>query len=98
MVLDDLLAQAVRMGASDIHICAEMPPIFRVDGQLSPSSLPKIPYQHCAELLDLILNDQQRARFAEYGEIDLSYSIPGLGRFRVNGYRQRGAEIGRAHV
>lgn len=91
MELDDLLVQAVRMGASDVHICAEMPPIFRVDGNLNPSTLPRVPYQECGQLLDNILSEQQRAHFRQHGEIDLSYSIAGLGRFRVNGYRQRGA-------
>ncbi|MGE5653963.1 MAG: type IV pilus twitching motility protein PilT [Bacillota bacterium] len=89
--LDDLLRAAVDQGASDLHITAEMPPVVRVNGQLVTSSMPKLSYQQCAELLDDVLNDQQRSRFAERGEVDLSYSVPGLGRFRVNGYRQRGA-------
>jgi len=90
--LNEILKVALKGGASDIHLKAGLPPMFRVDGMLVPlkngERLPPGEIEQCALGL---MNPMQRARFDEFHEADLAYGLPGAGRFRVNVFQQRGS-------
>lgn len=86
----ELLRQAIQLGASDIHLCEAQPPIFRVHGRLSRQGTLPLSAPDMSEVCDRIIPPEKQAEFREYGEADFSYSVPGLSRFRVNAYRQRG--------
>ncbi len=89
--LDDILKVALKGGASDIHLKSGLPPMFRVDGALVPlKNGERILPDEIQKLAVGIMNTVQKARFEEYREADLAYGIPGLGRFRVNVFQQRG--------
>lgn len=91
MEIRDLLEQAVRRKASDLHVSVDAPPILRIDGKLvSSEGAPATPEGISGLLRTLLPDEGQRRRFAEQGELDFAYSVSGLGRFRVNAYRQRG--------
>jgi twitching motility protein PilT len=98
MQISELLAEAVRAGASDLHLVSWSPPILRVHGQLVPMNLPQLAPQEIQPMLYSILNDEQRARFERDCELDVSFSIRQIGRFRVNLHRQRGAMEGAFRV
>jgi twitching motility protein PilT len=89
--LNDILKIALKGGASDIHLKPGLPPMFRVDGALVPlKNGERIPPDDLQKMAFGIMNEGQRTRFDETREIDLAYGIPGLGRFRVNVFQQRG--------
>ncbi len=91
MELNDVLSVALRGGASDIHLKAGLPPMFRVDGSLVPlKDARRLPPEEVSRIALGIMNNFQKERFKEYSEIDLAYGVPGLGRFRVNIFQQRG--------
>ena len=94
MDLDAVLRHAVHSGASDVHLKVGQPPFLRVDGELLPA--PDLPVLGAAELesvLEQVTANAARRReaFDETGDLDIAYSQPDLPRFRVNGFRQRGA-------
>lgn len=91
MSIDNLLRITVDRGASDLHITVGLPPMLRIDGKLMPTEFPKLSPEDTKRLIYSILNDRQRERFERELELDMSYSIKGYGRFRLNIYRQRGA-------
>lgn len=91
MVMDDLLRQAVAREASDLHITVGVPPVLRLNGNLIHTSYPVLMPADTDKLLADITNEEQRSKFHEQGEIDFSYAIQGVSRFRVNAFRQRGA-------
>ena len=79
MELNDILAVALKARASDIHLKAGLPPIFRIDGSLRPlPKAPRIGPDLTEKIAHAIMNDRQRLRFAEIHEIDLAYGVPGL--------------------
>ncbi|MDF1579837.1 MAG: type IV pilus twitching motility protein PilT [Desulfuromonadales bacterium] len=91
MELNDILGIALKSRASDIHLKAGLPPVYRIDGALRP--LPKAPRLDGTQMMkmaDQIMNDKQRMLFQEIHEVDLAYGVPGLGRFRANVFSQRG--------
>jgi twitching motility protein PilT len=88
--IDTLLREAVGYDASDIHLCEGQPPIFRIHGMLERRAGMAVSAQDIDEVCSWIIPPDKRAEFYDRGEVDFSYSIHGLGRFRVNGYRQRG--------
>lgn len=91
MELNDILAVALKGGASDIHLKAGLPPMLRVDGSLVPlKDAPRLPPEEVSRLAVGIMNNGQRDKFKTDLEIDLAYGVPGLGRFRVNVFMQRG--------
>jgi twitching motility protein PilT len=91
MELNDILSVALKSRASDIHLKAGLPPIYRIDGALRPlPKAPRIAPDVIRQIADNIMNERQRARFDEIREVDLAYGVPGLGRFRVNVFTQRG--------
>ncbi|MBI1293052.1 PilT/PilU family type 4a pilus ATPase [bacterium] len=88
--LESLLAEAVRLGASDLHLTRNMPPIVRLDGRLTPLNDRELSPDACERLVKGMLSPEQRQRFNEDWELDLSVEYPEIGRFRVNVHRQRG--------
>src|SRR4029453_4292622 len=89
------LKETVRLDASDLHIAVGAPPTVRVRGQLQGLEMPTLTSQDTRELVYSILTNDQRKRLETDWQVDLSYSVPNLGRFRVNAYVQR-ASIGPA--
>ena len=85
------LKQAIELRASDLHITAMLPPIVRVDGRLEKLTDVALAPEDTAMLVKQVLTEKQLIRLQEKGEMDVSFSHPGLGRFRVNAYRQRGS-------
>ncbi|HLB78367.1 MAG TPA: ATPase, T2SS/T4P/T4SS family, partial [Candidatus Dormibacteraeota bacterium] len=90
MHIDDLLRMLVEREASDLHLRAGEPPVMRIHGELTRTDLPRLTGEAIEHLLFAILNEERKQRFLEFKELDLSYAIPGLARFRVNMFRQRG--------
>ncbi|MFP3154204.1 type IV pilus twitching motility protein PilT [Lachnospiraceae bacterium ZAX-1] len=88
---DEFLHDAVNIGASDIHLTASAMPSCRKDGEITELFNEVLTPSDLADMLDKLLNDTQKHTFKEIGEVDLAYSIPALGRFRINAFHQRGA-------
>ena len=89
--LNEILKIALKGGASDIHLKSGLPPMFRVDGALVPlKNGERIVPDEIQQMASAIMNPVHKARFDEHREADLAYGIPGLGRFRVNVFQQRG--------
>lgn len=91
MTFPELLAQLVSQGASDIHIHAGMPLMVRLHGRLQPIGQSKLTPQWTATLVDLMCDERQKVLFKQRYQVDLAYSLPGVARFRVNLFRQRGS-------
>ena len=87
----ELLKIAVEEDASDLHITAYVPPRIRVHGRLKNIDHPPLQPSECQDLIYSILNDKQKKVFEEKMELDLSFGIKELGRFRVNVFRQKGS-------
>ena len=89
--LNEILKLAIKGNASDIHLKAGLPPLFRVDGSLLPvRDADRLTPSHTREMAAEIMNAGQKQDFKEEKDLDLSYGIPGVGRFRVNVFQQRG--------
>ncbi|MCD6399671.1 type IV pilus twitching motility protein PilT [candidate division WOR-3 bacterium] len=86
----DLLEEMVRRNASDLHLTVAAPPMFRIDGQLIPGNYDVITPEDAKRLSYSVLNDEQKKKFEMEKELDLSFGIPGLSRFRANVFLQRG--------
>ncbi|HEX2863464.1 MAG TPA: PilT/PilU family type 4a pilus ATPase [Deinococcales bacterium] len=91
MSFDDLLTYCVRQGASDIHLHAGMPPYVRVNGRVRAMSSSVLAPAVTEGFVGQMCNERQKAAFAERNQVDLAYSVSGVGRFRVNIFRQRGS-------
>lgn len=92
MKLEDLLNLMVEKKASDLHITVGLSPQLRIDGKLVPlPDFPALTPQNTRELAYSMLNDQQREVFEQKKELDMSFGIKKLGRFRINLYKQRGS-------
>ncbi len=89
--LNQLLKQMVEQGGSDLHITTNSPPQIRVDGVLKPLNVPPLNPTETKQLSYSILTDNQKHRLEEDLEIDFSFGIKGLARFRANVFHQRGA-------
>ena len=91
MHVNDLLKVAVDKGASDLHLKVGTYPMARVHGQLlRVSDDKKLDHEDLVEMAASIMSATQRQRFKDAQEVDLAYSVPGLGRFRCNVFQQRG--------
>jgi twitching motility protein PilT len=88
MDIAELLAFAVKNKASDLHLSSALPPMIRVDGDLRRLNLPSLDNQQLTELLYSTMSDHQRRDFEANLEVDFSYAVPGLARFRVNCFHQ----------
>jgi len=84
-----LLKEVMDLGASDLHITVAISPTVRIHGDLVEMDYPKLRPEDTERLCNQILTDHHREIFEKNGEVDLSYTFSGLGRFRVNVYRQR---------
>ncbi|HUM03457.1 MAG TPA: type IV pilus twitching motility protein PilT [Thermoanaerobaculia bacterium] len=92
--LHQLLKTLVERGGSDLHITTNSPPMIRVDGDLVPLDFPPLTVPETKQLIYSILTDVQKHRFEENLELDLSFGVKGLARFRGNVFLQRGAVSG----
>lgn len=91
MEINDLLKIAVTQNASDLHIKVGSPPILRIAGELTPLvSESRITQQDAMKIAFTVMSPGQREVFKKKNELDLAYSVPGLGRFRCNIFLQRG--------
>jgi twitching motility protein PilT len=89
--LNEILTIAVKARGSDIHIKTGLPPIVRIDGKLHPiPNAQRLGPDVVSSIANSMMNDRQRRIFEENSEVDMAYAVPGLGRFRVACYRQRG--------
>lgn len=92
MDVTELLAFAVKHKASDLHLSAGIPPMIRVDGDVRRINLPALDHKEVHSLIYDIMNDKQRREYEEHLEVDFSFEVPQLARFRVNAFNQnRGA-------
>ena len=92
MNLNDLLKITFDRGASDLHVKVGVPPILRINGRLAPIETEKrITQEDALAIAFGIMNSVQKTRFKEKNELDMAYGVPGLGRFRVNVFQQRGS-------
>lgn len=89
--LDDLLRLTAEQGASDLHLSVGLPPMIRVDGRLVPTEYASLTPRDTQRLIYDILNNDQIQWFEKTRELDFSYGVRDVGRFRVNVYRQRGS-------
>jgi len=89
--VQELLKIAGENKASDIHLTVESPPVLRIDGSMVQLQAEKLSRTDLEVFALSLMNDLQAKLFAERGELDISYSIPGIGRYRVNAFRQRGS-------
>jgi twitching motility protein PilT len=90
--IDELLSGMDAVGASDLHLTAESPPVVRVHGDLQPiDELPPLTPEDTQALIYRILSTEQQKRLEVERQIDLSYAVSGVARFRVNVFFQKGA-------
>ncbi|HEY5648634.1 MAG TPA: type IV pilus twitching motility protein PilT [Nitrospiria bacterium] len=89
--LYQLLQTMIEKGASDLHITTGTPPQIRVNGDLVPMNLPPLSPPETKQLVYSVLTDAQKHKFEEENELDFSFGLKGLSRFRANVFTQRGA-------
>src|SRR5208282_2567349 len=92
--LHQLLKAMVEKGASDLHITTGSPPLLRIDGQIVPLKLPPLGPVETKQLCYSILTEEQKIQFEKTSELDLSFGVKSLSRFRANVFMQRGAVAG----
>ena len=92
--LHQLLKAMIEKGASDLHITTGSPPQLRIDGKLVPLKTPPLTPVETRQLCYSVLTDAQKSKFEEDNELDLSFGVKGLSRFRSNIFMQRGAVAG----
>jgi len=92
--LHQLLKAMVEKGASDMHITAGAPPLLRIDGEVIPLKLPPLTPVDTKHLCYSIMTEEQKIAFEKDSELDLSFGVKNLSRFRANAYLQRGAVAG----
>ena len=90
--LQAILKGAIKKGASDVHMKVGVPPMFRIDGTLGPvKGVKRLTPEDLSKVATSIMSGSQRERFKRKLDIDLAYGVPGVGRFRVNIFLQRGS-------
>src|SRR6476660_10093798 len=88
----EVLRRMVEAKASDVHLTAGFPPAIRDKGKITAmDGFPQLSSQETREIVFSILNDDQRKRFENQKQLDFAYAIPGVARFRVNCFLQRGS-------
>ncbi|MDO3376781.1 type IV pilus twitching motility protein PilT [Geoalkalibacter halelectricus] len=92
--IHQLLKTMVEQGASDLHVSTGTPPQLRIDGKVLPTKLPPMTPAETKQLCYSILTDAQKRKFEEENELDFSFGVKGLSRFRGNLFMQRGAVAG----
>jgi twitching motility protein PilT len=86
MDIAELLSFSVKNNASDLHLSAGLPPMIRIDGDIRRINLPSMDHGDVHALVYDIMNDSQRKTYDEFWEVDFSFEIQGLARFRVNAF------------
>lgn len=89
--LDDILRYSQQVKASDIHLTVNLPPMVRIDGKITPTPWEIVTPREAQRLIYDILMSDQIEKFERTKELDFSYGVSGVGRFRFNVYRQRGS-------
>ncbi len=89
--MEELLQMVFDKDGSDLHIAAGVPPMIRVNGQLSPTEFDPLTPEETQKLIFNILSNEQRKVLEQTWELDCSYGVVGLGRFRVNVYKDKGS-------
>jgi twitching motility protein PilT len=90
MAIGEYLRYLVETGGSDVHLKVGLPPVVRIDGVLSHSPFPPLMPEETEALTQEVLSDLKREEFRRTNEADTGFTLEGVGRFRVNAYRQRG--------
>ncbi|HOX23288.1 MAG TPA: ATPase, T2SS/T4P/T4SS family, partial [Elusimicrobiales bacterium] len=90
IMMSDLFVMMHEKNASDIHLTVGAPPILRINGELVQTAFDKLNGQTCQDLVFSLMNDAQRQRFEAVNELDFAFGIKGMGRLRMNVFRQRG--------
>src|SRR5712691_12322289 len=91
VTLHQLLKTLVDQRGTDLHITTNSPPQIRIDGRLVPLQLPPLNAAETKQIVYSVLTDNQKHRFEENLELDFSFGVKGLSRFRSNVFNQRGA-------
>jgi twitching motility protein PilT len=90
VTLRELLEQMVQMGASDLHLTVGSPPVVRVDGKLARMNHDMLTGEHIKKIAYSMLNEKQKMKFEQNWELDFSFGIESMSRFRANMFMQRG--------
>ncbi len=90
MAIEELLGRMVKDGGSDLHISSNLPPVARIDGNLKRYDMPPLTPDEVENLLFPMLTNEQRRRLEQDWELDFSYGVEGISRFRVNFYKDKG--------
>ena len=98
VTLHQLLTLLVERKGSDLHLTTNSPPQIRIDGHLTPLDIPPLTNVETRQLCYSVLTDAQKQRFEEQNELDLSFGVKGLSRFRGNIFVQRGSVVGAFRV
>ena len=91
VTLIQLLRAMIDRGASDLHLTKDTPPQFRIDGSLVPLKMPPLRPEDTKQLIYSALGEEQKIKFEKNWELDFSFGVRGLSRFRGNVFMQRGA-------
>ena len=94
LTMHQLLKTLVDQGGTDLHITTNSPPQIRIDGKMLPLQIPPLTAPETKQLIYSVLTDNQKHRFEETLELDFSFGVRGLARFRANVFFQRGAVAG----
>ena len=86
--IEQLMETLVERGGSDLHLSAGLPPYGRFSGKLEPMQPEALSEEACNRLIFTLLNNNQRKQLEQNWELDCSYGLRGIARFRVNVYRQ----------
>ena len=90
LMIEDLMEEVIERGGSDLHLSTGLPPYIRVSGHLTATDHPPMSADQCQRLIFSMLNNSQRKILEQTWELDCSYGVRGLARFRVNVYKDRG--------
>ncbi|KMQ49717.1 Twitching motility protein PilT [Chitinispirillum alkaliphilum] len=90
ITMNEMLKKMLDMNASDIHLTTNSTPLYRIDGRLKPMSTEKLTPDDVLRLAYSIMNETQRKQFEQQKEVDFSFGVQNLARFRANVYLQRG--------
>ncbi|MGF1519132.1 MAG: type IV pilus twitching motility protein PilT [Nodosilinea sp.] len=90
LMIEDLMEEVIERGGSDLHLSAGLPPYIRISGKLTPTEHEPMTSESCQRLIFSMLNNTQRKQLEQTWELDCSYGVKGLARFRVNVYKDRG--------
>ena len=88
--IDSLLEELIARKGSDLHLRVDEPPLYRIHGDLVKSEFPPLERESVARMIHAMMNEEQRALVEQRAEVDIGYEVPGMARFRVNVYWERG--------